>query len=510
MDRRHLILSSDPVRYQRQIEAELCRRSLGYFIRSAWPVLEPGRPLVWGWPLEALIEHLEAVHRGEITRFLATVPPGSMKSLTTRVFSPVWRWLNSPSSRFIGASYAHHLAIRDNRRAKALIESDWFRSRFPEVEIDPNRAASENFANRNTGWMMATSVEGVGTGERGDQFIIDDPLSVTQADSPVKRQSALKWFHETVPSRLNDLERDQIVLIMQRLHEEDVANAAIDLGYEHLNIPMHFDPDATKTTGIGWEDPRSTPGELMWPERFPEEAVASLENTLGPYAAAAQLEQTPVPRTGGLIETEQINEIDELPAHIARAMSEINPSVFFVRAWDLAGSEGKGAYTVGVLIAQDHTAPSSPIYIIDVRRKRINPSAARQLMVSCAADDPPGTRIIYPRDPGQAGMDQAQTIASVLEGYAHRPEAQSGSKETRAEPFAAKVGTGQIFVLQRAWTEHYVQELRFFPKGKYKDQVDASSSAYNELARMNRRRPPEIHIRSESQTNRAKVARYGR
>jgi len=249
----------------------------------------------------------------------------------------------------------------------------------------------------------------------------------------------------------------------------------------------------------------------MWPERFSEEAVQNLENTLGPYASAAQLEQSPVPRTGGLIETEQINEIDELPAHIVRAMSPDTPdaSILFVRAWDLAGSEGKGAYTVGTLFALDLTTPSRPLYAIDVRRKRVNPAAARQLMLQCADTDPPGTRIIYPRDPGQAGIDQANTIAATLEGYPHRAEQQSGSKETRAEPFAAKVGTGTFFVLQRAWTEHYVQELRFFPKGKYKDQVDASSSAYNELARLIRRRPTELHLISESQQNRAKVTHYG-
>lgn len=433
-----------------------------------------------------------------------------MKSLATRVFSPVWRWINNPPSRFIGASYAHHLSVRDSRRAKALIESPWFQARFPDLQLDPNRTANENFGNKHTGWMMATSVDGVGTGERGDQFIIDDPLSVSQADSPVKRQNALKWFHETVPSRLNNLDTDQIVIIMQRLHEEDVANAAINLGYEHLNIPMHYDPSNTSSRLFtGWTDPRTEEGTLMWPDRFPEEAVQRLEQSLGPYAAAAQLEQNPVPRTGGLIETDQINFIDELPTKIVRAMSEPDPEVLFVRGWDLAGSEGKGAYTVGALLALDLSTPSYPMYAIDVRRARINPTAARTLMTTCAESDPQGTRIIYPKDPGQAGIDQVQNIATVLEGFAHKAEPQSGSKETRAEPFAAKVGTGTFFVLQRAWTEHYIQELRFFPKGKYKDQVDASSSAYSELARMIKRKPKQLALVSESQQNRAKVSIYG-
>lgn len=498
-------MATDPTPYRLQVEAELCRRSLPEFIRRAWHVLEPSRPLVWGWPLDALTEHLTAVHKGEITRFLATIPPGSTKSLTTRVFSPVWAWLSNPNARYIGASYAHHLSTRDNRRAQQLIMSDWFRLRFPELKIDPRRQAVENFGNTKTGWMLATSVEGIGTGERGDQFVIDDPLSAKQADSPTYRQAALKWFHETVPSRLNDLDSGQIVIIMQRLHEEDVANAAIELGYDHLNIAMHYDPDnAPRPTSIGWTDPRTTPNELMWPERFSEEAVQRLEQSLGPYASAAQLEQTPVPRTGGLIETDLLVLKEEPPAQYA---DPYNSNILRVRAWDLAGSQGKGAYTVGVRLATDITDPAHPIYVEDVRRSRLSPNGVRTLMKTTAETDPPGTHIVYPKDPGQAGLAQVQSFATLLEGYSHRPEPQTGSKEERAEPFAAKVGASQVHVLQKGWTDHYMQELRFFPKGKYKDQVDATASAYNEIVRrLKRKRTPALRILSESQPNSAKVS----
>jgi len=428
----------------------------------------------------------------------------STKSLTTRVFSPVWGWLQNPHSRYIGASYAHHLSTRDNRRAQQLITSDWFRQRFPELKIDPRRQAVENFGNNQTGWMLATSVEGIGTGERGDQFVIDDPLSAKQADSPTYRQAALKWFYETVPSRLNDLDSGQILIIMQRLHEEDVANAAIELGYDHLNIPMHFDTEQIrKPTSIGWTDPRTKHNQLMWPERFSESAVIKLEQSLGPYASAAQLEQTPVPRTGGLIETDLIIMKEQAPASI---MDPDNPNIIRVRAWDFAGSKGKGAYTVGALLATDITDPDRSLYILDVRRQRLNPAGVRALVSSTAEDDPPGTVILYPKDPGQSGLDQVQSYATLLEGYSHKAEPQTGSKEERAEPFAAKVGASQVYLLEKGWTDHYKQELRFFPKGKYKDQVDATASAYNEIARrLRHKRTPEVRLVSESQSNRAKV-----
>ena len=494
-------MNIDIRRTELEMDAELCRRSLRHFTKEAWHILEPGRELLWGWPMDAITEHLEAAHRGEITRLLMTVPPGSMKSLSTRVFAPVWRWLHQPRARFIGASYSHSLALRDNRRAKMIVESEWFRDRFKDLTIDPNRSANEDFGNTRTGWMKATSVGGVGTGERGDQFIIDDPHNVSEAESETKRRTALNWFHETVPSRLNDLSKDSIVVIMQRVHQEDVAQAAIELGYEHLLIPMHYDPDRTFYISTGWTDPRTVEGQLMWEERFPRAAVERLEDTLGPYAAAAQLEQSPVPREGGLIEVDEINIIEKLPR---------DRNFVWARGWDLAGSQGKGAYTVGVLIAFD--VDNRDLYIVDVRRKRLNPTGVRQLMNDTAEndaemfDDSSRVRIVYPKDPGQAGKAQAQDIADELLGFNVRAEQQTGDKETRAEPFASHVGSGKVFCLDRGWTKHYLEELRFFPRGKYKDQVDASASAYNELIRLTRKKKRvTLAIVSESQPNPAKV-----
>ena len=494
-------MTIDIRRTEIELDAELCRRSLRHFTKEAWDILEPGRPLVWGWPLDALTEHLEATHRGDIKRLLVTIPPGSMKSLSTRVFAPVWRWLWQPRSRFIVASYSHSLALRDNRRAKMLLESDWFRDRFPNVQLDQNRAANEDFGNNKTGWMKATSVGGVGTGERGDQFIIDDPHNVSEGESEVKRRTALNWFHETVPSRLNDLEKDSIVIIMQRIHQEDVAQAAIELGYDHLLIPMHYDPDRKYYLSTGWRDPRTVEGQLMWEARFSSDAVARLEEALGPYAAAAQLEQSPVPREGGLLDVDEVTLIEKLPQKL---------DLVWARGWDLAGTQGKGAFTVGVLMAYD--VDTRNVYIVDVRRKRLNPNGVRQLMRTTAEqdaemfDDATRVRIIYPKDPGQAGKAQAIDIGDDLTGYVTRAEAQSGDKETRAEPFAAHIGGGKVFCLNRAWTKAYLEELRFFPKGKYKDQVDATASAYNELLRITRKKKSTLlMVDSERQRNPANV-----
>jgi predicted phage terminase large subunit-like protein len=474
------------------IEAELCRRSVLYFAKTFWPVLEPGRKLVTGWPIEAIAEHLEAVTRGEIRKLLITVPPGSMKSLLTRAFWPSWSWIAQPSLRYIGASYAEALAARDNRRAKMIVESPLYQRLFPHVRLSDDQAQKVNFANTSTGSMMATSVRGRATGERGDVFVIDDPHNVLEAESEAIRSETLQWFREVVPSRVNDLDRSSFACIMQRVHHEDVAAAAIEQGYEHLLIPMHYDPSRARTTSIGWKDPRTEPGDLMWPERFSARAVAELETTLGIYAASAQLEQRPTPREGGLFKADKIQTIDAVPH---------DEEIVWCRAWDLAATDGGGAYTAGVLVGWRVAARR--VIIAGVRRERVGPEGVRKLIEDTAGIDGDDVPISIPQDPGQAGKAQARDFTVRLAGYRVRIEPQTGSKETRAEPLAAQVEAGNVDIVTGQWNRDFIEELRHFPRGVYKDQVDAASSAFNAVA-PKRQRKTGLFVVGDHVGNRAR------
>lgn len=453
------------------IEAELCRRSLLYFTAKFWSVLEPGRQFVTGWPVDAIAEHLTAVTQGQIRKLLITVPPGSMKSLLTRAFWPTWSWVAQPSLRYIGASYAEALAARDNRRAKMIVESPLYQRLFPHVRLADDQAQKVNFANTQTGSMMATSVRGRATGERGDVFVIDDPHNILEAESEAIRGETLQWFREVVPSRVNDLDRSSFVTIMQRVHHEDVAAAALEQGYEHLLVPMHYDPTRARTTSIGWQDPRSTAGELMWPARFSANAVAELETTLGQYAASAQLEQRPTPREGGLFKADRIKIIDAVPT---------DEQIIWCRAWDLAATDGGGAYTAGVLVGW--RVEARRVIIAGVRRERVGPEGVRLLITETAEIDGDDIPISLPQDPGQAGKAQARDFVVRLAGYRVRIEPQSGSKETRAEPLAAQVEAGNVDIVTGLWNRDFIEELRHFPRGVYKDQVDAASSGFNAVA----------------------------
>lgn len=457
-------------------EREYCSRRLTNFIRRAWHVVEPAQEYIHGWHIDAIGEHLEAVTIGQITRLAIAVPPGSMKSLVSGVFWPMWEWgpRNMPSTRIIATSHSENLAIRDNLRAKRLVTSEWYNSLWGDtVEITMDQKSKTNFENTSTGFRQSSPFTSL-TGKRGDRVNIDDPLSVSDAASDQKRETVLEAFTEAVPTRMNNPKSSAIVMIMQRLHENDPIGYAMsrNLGYDYLMIPMEFEPNRRIYTSIGWTDPRTEEGQLMFPERFPKEVVERDKEIMGPYASAGQMQQNPIPRKGGMFETDRIRIIPHLPVGMA---------VTTVRAWDLAGTEGAGAYTVGCRMSYVHE--TKRFVVEGLRREKLGGGAVRQLIRSTAMADGDEVYITVPQDPGQAGKTQADDIVSELAGYRVKKEPQSGSKELRAEPFSAQVEAGNIDIIEGPWNQAFLNELRFFPRGTYKDQVDAASSAFNFLSK---------------------------
>ena len=289
-----------------------CEESLLFFVRTFWPVVEPGAEMVEGEVLEEICAHLEAVtmfyrsggDRDEgIKNALINVPPGCMKSLITDVFWPAWEWgpQNLPHLRYICASYSEALTLRDNLRFATVIKSKLYQE-FWGDRVQITKDTEGKIINTAMGWKLATSVGGLGTGERGDRFIVDDPHNVKDGESETKRAATLLWWREVVPTRLNN-DRSSIVVIMQRVHEQDVSGDIIErqLDFELLRLPMEFDPEfpyCTTTVGGEW---RTEKGDLLWPERFSRETVDNLKHTMGPYAVASQFQQSPSPRGGGII-----------------------------------------------------------------------------------------------------------------------------------------------------------------------------------------------------------------
>jgi len=237
----------------------------------------------------------------------------------TDVFWPAWEWgpRNMPSLRYVCASYSSHLTERDNLRCRNIVTSDRYQAYWGNrYKISNEQFTKIKFANNKTGWKLATSVTGIGVGERGDRFIIDDPNNTMDMESEAVRHTTNLWFTEVVPDRLNNPEKSAIVIIQQRLHEDDISGTALsrEMGYTHLMIPVRYDgarhcstiPLLNRETGEAtlWEDWRTEEGELAWPERFTDKVCDDLERDKGPYAWAGQYMQSPAPRGGAILRDE--------------------------------------------------------------------------------------------------------------------------------------------------------------------------------------------------------------
>lgn len=275
--------------------------SLAAFIQEAWHILEPRMRYVHGWLIDALCEHLEAVTAGFITRLLINVPPGSMKSLTVSVFWPAWEWgpKGLTSYRYISSSFAETAVVRDVRKMRMLIQSEWYQRHWPHVELV--RAGELSFENTLTGTRDGVAFGSL-TSRRGDRLILDDPHSVEKAESQVDRERATRRFREGAVNRLNDQAKSAIVVIMQRLHEADISGVIQEYmpDYEQLVLPMEYESGRHCETSLGFSDPRRSDGELLFAERWPREEVEKLKRDMDKWAWAGQYQQRPAPRGGGI------------------------------------------------------------------------------------------------------------------------------------------------------------------------------------------------------------------
>lgn len=452
------------------IRAERAKRSLTRFIREGWKVLEPETPYKHNWHIDAIAEHLEAVSSGQIRKLIINVPPGHMKSLSVCVFWPAWHWLQSPHWRFLYASYSADLSVRDSNKTKLLITSDWYQRHFGE-KYQLTKENERRLENSKLGYRIATSTGGVGTGERVHVAVNDDLLRANDARSDLKREQAIEHM-KAMSTRGVDPATFAQVLIMQRLHEEDPTGWAIEQGgWEQLILPAEFEPDRRAITSIGWQDPRTKEGELLWPEQFGPEEIGGIKKALGSYGTAAQLQQKPAPGDGGHFQPGMIRIVDALPFGMRKA-----------RGWDLAATleadSASADWTVGVLIGRDDLMR---IFICDVVRFRGSPLQVQQSLLNTAALDGHDVPISGPQDPGQAGKSQAFSFIQLLAGYDVEFSVETGDKVTRSSPFSAQVEAGNVHMLRAPWNKDLIDEMASFPNGRHDDQIDACSRAFHRL-----------------------------
>lgn len=474
-----------------------CEESLIEFSQYVWPVVEPAIPFVRGWVLDAIADHLQAVADGHIRRLLINVPPGATKSLMTDVFFPAWLWgpQNRPHMRFLCAAYSEHLTVRDNMRCRSIITSDRYQALWKNrFKVSSDQFTKIKFANDKTGWKLATSVGGIGTGERADIVIVDDPNNPMEMESEAVRETTKMWFTEVLPDRLNNLATSAIIVIQQRTHEEDVSGIALsrEMGYTHLMIPMRHDRTRHCTTVLArdekgeeiiWEDPRSEEGELAWPERFPPHIVDEMERDKGPYAFASQYQQIPGPRGGSIIKSDFWQEWKE------KAFPNFE---YIVASLDSAYTEKEindpSALSIWGLFRDEANNPKIMLMWAWEDWLQFHDLVER-VMMNCIRGphksrfgDPcfPVDRLLI--ESKASGISVYQELSRLIRGSGDLgielvDPKRYGDKVARAHGIVHMFSDNMIFAPDRAYADMMINQCAMFPHGARDDLVDSTTMA---------------------------------
>jgi predicted phage terminase large subunit-like protein len=466
-----------------QIARERATRGLREFVRQAWQVVEPFTPFVPGWHIDAICDHLEAITRGDIRNLLINVPPRHMKSLLVSVFWPGWEWICHPERRWLYSSYGSHLSVRDSVKCRRLIESPWYRARWGHVfSLTGDQNAKMRFDNDRSGYRLSTSVGGSVTGEGGDRIVCDDPHNVADVASDSVRKTAIDWWDVAMSTRVNDPKTSAMVIVMQRCHQGDLSGHLLEKGnFEHLCLPAEYE-GPSRVTSIGFSDPRTEPGELLWPERFGTPEIDALKVSLGSYAAAGQLQQRPSPAAGGLIKRYWLRFWQppgrDFPPVAVRMpdgsvrfeVAHVMPHVQeMVQSWDCSFKDlDNSDYVVGQVWGR---MESSFLLLDQVRARMDCPTtvkAVRELSrkwPDCCA------KLIEDKANGSAVIQMiSRDIPGVL------PVNPEGGKIARASAVSPLIEAGNVYLphpMFMPWVTDFIEECAQFPNGAHDDQVDA-------------------------------------
>ena len=292
----------------RPLFAKGLANDLADFAKSAWPILQPGRPLTWSWHYDYLCELLVLVKRRELRRLIINVPPRTLKSTLVTIIYPVWVWLTEPGHHFLTASYSLDLSAEHSGKRRNLLQSAWFRGLWGDLfRLSGGRNRVEQFTNNQGGQMISTSVGATVMGRGCDTAILDDAVSANQALSDAERTTANNWIDSTLRSRLNDPANGAIILVMQRLHELDPAGFLLEQEPEvwtHIRIPLEAEEDETWKFPISGRVVQRKKGEILMPERFPRATVEQLRSRR--LVFASQYQQRPAPVEGNLIKRSEV------------------------------------------------------------------------------------------------------------------------------------------------------------------------------------------------------------
>jgi predicted phage terminase large subunit-like protein len=442
------------------------RQSFDAFVHKTFNTLSPGQTFVPGWHIRALTYQLERVRQGEIKRLVVNMPPRSLKSLTASVAFPAFILGHDPTRRIICASYSGELAYKHSNDFRAILASSWYQGIFPGTRIGPYKDSETEIELTRRGFRLATSTFGTLMGRGGDLIVVDDPLKSIDALSETKRTAANEWFRNTLLSRLDDKRTGAIVIVMQRVHLDDLTGFVLGQSddWTVLSLPAIAESFESIPLSMGQFHERR-PGEALSPEREPKAVLERLRLELGSDLFWAQYQQTPVPPGGAMIKRHWPRRYTELPP--------ASSGSFWIQSWDTAQKGGP---------ENDWSACSTWLntnenewYLVDVWRGRVDYPTLKVKLQELAKQ----------WNVHQVLVEEAGTAIGLLDELRYRVRGLTEikpdrDKVTRMAIASAVFEAGQIFFPERApWLAELEAELFSFPASRHDDQVDTISQVLN-------------------------------
>ena len=444
----------------------ILRSDLYSFVQGVFPIVSAGNAFLPNWHVEAIAYALTRLQRGELKRLIITVPPRSLKSICTSVALPAFVLGHDPTRRIICVSYSEGLARKHANDWRAVMRSPLYQRLFPRTRISAAKDTELEAMTTARGYRYATSVGGTLTGRGGNLLIIDDPMKPQDAHSESARENLKQWYANTLIPRLDSKAEDAIIVVMQRLHVDDLIGHLLEQGgWSELNLPAIAEAEQIVPLGLGRHHRRKV-GELLHPEREPKSVLEELKSSMGSADFAAQYQQEPVPAGGNLIKWSWFIPYDDPPTW--------QQGDKLIVSWDTAMSAGELSdySTCVVLQVRDET-----VFILDVLRDRLDfPDLRRKVIeVHRRWRSVTSSYALLIENKG-SGMSLIQDLKREgIRALEVKPE---GDKIIRMNAHTARIEAGYLHLPRQApWLEEFRKEIMAFPAAKYDDQIDALSQA---------------------------------
>lgn len=452
--------------------SHLLRNDLSIFIEKCFNDVSPGNKYLHNWHIDLIASYLEKCRRGGITRLIINMPPRYMKSICASVAFTAWLLGKDPASKIICASYGQELANKHARDTRSIMQSEWYLNLFP-TRLSRDKLSVEEFMTTRGGTRLATSVGGVLTGRGGDFIIIDDPLKPIDAISDAQRNQVNQWYDGTVYSRLNNKNTGCIILIMQRLHEDDLSgHVQKHEGWVTLSLPAIAETDEIHNyhTSFGSHRHVRPVGSALHPEFESLEILAKQRLVLGEYNFAGQYQQQPAPMGGGMVKT----------AWFARYTEQLPQYERIIQSWDTAN---KTTDLSDYSVCTTWGIKDKKYYLLHVYREKVNFPDLKRAVINLANIHRAGSILIEDKASGTQ-LIQDLRYERINNIIAIKPD---GDKIMRMHAQTAIIESGSVYIPQNApWLTVFLHETSTFPAGKNDDQVDSMAQFLNWVAIANR------------------------